>query len=157
MTRWFNWLNLLGVGVLAVLCCQQWSANQRLSDSVAELHRTVQTQTAHIAEQDQQLKNAAADLDDLRQRLDISESARHADESKLTTLQSDRDRFAAQLGQTKKSLAAWTAACAARDAAIQQANTTISTLSARYVDAVTKYNDLVAKENHPAATRPTPP
>jgi chromosome segregation ATPase len=160
MTRLFQWLNFAGVLILAALCCLQWSANQRLTDTNVHLDQTLRAQAATLADQSQQLKDNAAELTDVRERLDISESTRHADESKLATLQSERDRLAAESRQLKTSLIAWMNACTARDTAIKQANSTITTLSARYEDAVGKYNDLVTKYDHlvnPSAGAQTKP
>jgi chromosome segregation ATPase len=148
MSRFFQWLNLVGVVIVAVLCCVQWSLNQRENDAIAKLDQTRRGQAATISGQSQQLKDDAAELTDVRERLDISESARHADEARLTSLQAEWDRLVAASEQLKKSLSAWMSACAARDVAIKQANGTIASLSARYVDAVSKYNDLVNKYNH---------
>jgi chromosome segregation ATPase len=145
MSRFFQWLNLVGVVIVAVLCCVQWSLNQRENDAIAKLDQTRRDQAATISGQSQQLKDDAAELTDVRERLDISESARHANEARLASLQAQRDRLAAESEQLKKSLSGWIAASAARDAVIEHANGTIKSLSTRYVDAVSKYNELVAK------------
>ncbi len=111
----FSIFNFLGV---VVLCGAVLPFNGRQTagwkTDVAQLDQTRIEQSAKIAEQERTLKDDAADLEDLRQRLSMSES-------ELKTAVADRDRFAAEGKQLKAALDKWMAAVKARDAALKQA------------------------------------
>jgi chromosome segregation ATPase len=140
MNRFFLIFNFLGVAVLCVLCAAQWQTNSRLENNVERLDKTRIKQSAKIAEQATTLKDDAADLNDLRQRLSMSES-------ELKDAVAERDRFAAEGRQLKAALDKWMAAVAARDAALRQAGDQIQRLSNERNDAVRKFNDLAEKYN----------
>lgn len=140
MNRFFLIFNFLGVAVLCVLCAVQWHTNSRLESTVEQLDKTRTEQTAKIAEQETALKDDAADLEDLRQRLSMSES-------ELKTAVAGRDRFAAEGKQLKAALDRWIAAVAARDSALRQAGDQIHKLLNERNDAVQKFNDLAGKYN----------
>lgn len=140
MNRFFLIFNFLGVVVLCVLCAVQWQINSRLEHNAEQLTNTRIEQTAKITEQEISLKNDAADLEDVRQRLSMSES-------ELKTAVADRDRFADEDKQLKAALDQWIAAVAARDKALRQAGDQIQKLSNERNDAVRKFNDLVGKYN----------
>jgi len=140
MNRFFLVFNFLGVAALCVLCAAQWQTNSRLESTVEQLDRKRIEQTAKIAEQTTTLKDDAADLNDLRQRLSMSES-------ELKDAVAARDRFAAEGRQLKTVLEKWMAAVAARDIALKQAGDQIQELSNERNDAVRKFNDLAGKYN----------
>jgi septal ring factor EnvC (AmiA/AmiB activator) len=140
MNRFFSLFNFVGVAVLCVLCCAQWNANTWLEANVEQLDQTRIEQSAKIAEQDKTLKDDAADLEDLRERLSMSES-------ELKTTIAERDRFAAEGKLLKAALDKWIAAVKERDAAIKQAGNLIQKLAGERNDAIVKYNDLADKYN----------
>jgi chromosome segregation ATPase len=140
MNRFFLVFNFLGVGVLCVLCGVQWQTNSRLENDVERLDQIRIEQSAKVAGQEIMLKEDAADLSDLRQRLSLSES-------ELKNTAAERDRFAAEGKQLKAALDKWMAAVAARDVAIRQAGDEIQKISAERNDAVQKFNDLAGKYN----------
>jgi chromosome segregation ATPase len=140
MNRFFLIFNFLGVALLSVLSAAQWQTNSRLEKSVEQLDKTQIEQSAKIAEQTVTLKDDAADLGDLRQRLSRSES-------ELNSAVTERDHFAAEDKQLKAALDKWMAAVAARDAALRQAGDQIQKLSNERNDAVRKFNDLAGKYN----------
>jgi chromosome segregation ATPase len=133
MNRFFSIFNCLGIGALAVLCAIQWRANSRLEHDVQWLDQTRIEQSAKIAEQNRVLKDDAADLEDLRLRLSLSES--------------ELAKSVAEGIQLKAALAKWAAAVKQRDAAIKQAAEQIQKLAAERNDAIRKFNDLADKYN----------
>ncbi len=133
MNRFLAIFNGLGVGVLAVLCAVQWQANSRLENIVEQLDKTRIEQSAKIAEQDRTLKDNAADLEDLRQRLSMSES--------------QLEKATAEGTQLKATLAKWMAAVKERDAALKQAGERIQKLAGERNEAIQKFNDLADKYN----------
>ena len=126
MNRFLSIFNCLGVGVLAVLCAVQWQANSRLENNVEQLDKTRIEQSAKIAQQESTLKDDAADLEDLRQRLSMSES-------ELKTA-------VTQAGQLNTALDKW-------KAALKQAGEQIQKLAGERNQAIQKFNDLADKYN----------
>jgi len=140
MNRAFSILNFLGVAVLSVLSAAQWQTNSRLETTAEQLNKTRIEQAATIAEQQKTLKVNATDLDDLRQRLSLSESD-------LKTTLTERDRFAAEAKALKAALDKWLAAVKERDAALKQAGDLVQKLASERNDAIAKFNDLADKYN----------
>ncbi|MGA2443708.1 MAG: hypothetical protein ABSH08_22365 [Tepidisphaeraceae bacterium] len=133
MNRLLSIFNCLGVGVLAVLCAIQWQANSRLENNLEQLDKTRIEQSTKIAQQESTLKDDAADLEDLRQRLSMSES--------------ELEKAVADGTQLKATLAKWMAAVKERDAAIKQAGERIQKLAGERNRAIQKFNDLADKYN----------
>ena len=140
MNRIFPIVNSLGVAILCVMSAAQWQTDSRLQNTVEQLDKTRVEQSSKIAEQERTLKDDAADLEDLRQRLSMSES-------ELKTTLVERDRFAAEAKILKTALDKWVAAVKQRDAALIQAGELIQKLSAERNDAIAKFNDLADKYN----------
>jgi chromosome segregation ATPase len=128
-----NYLNFAGVVALAVLCGFQWQTNSRLNLEAQSLQKTTLEQAAKIDEQTRTIKNDAADLDDLRGRLSLSESALADDEATIKQLKAAMDK--------------WIAAVAQRDLALKQAGGQMQKLAAERNEAILKFNDLAGKYN----------
>jgi chromosome segregation ATPase len=133
VNRFLSIFNCLGVGVLAVLCAVQWQANSRLENNVEQLDKTRIEQSAKIAEQERTLKDDAADLEDLRQRLSMSES--------------QLQKAVAEGTRLKAALDKWMAAVRQRDAALKQAGEQVQKLAGERNEAIQKFNDLADKYN----------
>lgn len=140
MNHVLNFLNLIGVAALAVLCAVQWQANSRLDAQVRQLDQTSMTQKQTIADQQTSLRQNAADLQDLRTRISMSES-----DLKIAVTQ--RDRLNDENKQLKSALDQWAAALKARDAEIKHAAALIQNVAAERNDAIHKFNDLADKYN----------
>jgi uncharacterized coiled-coil DUF342 family protein len=128
-----NYLNFAGVVALAVLCSFQWQTNSRINLEAQSLQKTTLEQAAKIDEQTRTIKNDAADLDDLRGRLSLSESALADDEATIKQLKTAMDK--------------WIAAVAQRDLALKQAGGQIQKLATERNEAILKFNDLAGKYN----------
>jgi chromosome segregation ATPase len=135
-----KYLNFVGVVALAVLCSFQWQTNSRLHLEAQSLEKTKLEQAAKIDEQDHTIKNDATDLDDLRLRLSLSETALAEADQKVA---SDE----AELKQFKAALDKWVAAVAQRDQALKQAGSEIQKVANERNDAILKFNDLAGKYN----------
>jgi len=133
VNRFLSIFNCLGVGVLAVLCAVQWQANSRLENNVEQLDKTRIEQSAKIAQQESTLKDDAADLEDLRQRLSMSES--------------QLQKAVAEGTQLKATLSKWMAAVNQRDTALKQTGERIKKLAGERNEAIQKFNDLADKYN----------
>ena len=128
-----NYLNFAGVATLAILCSFQWQTNSRLNLKTQSLEKTNLEQAAKIDDQARTIKNDATDLDDLRSRLSLSESALADDEATIKQLKTAMDK--------------WIAAVTQRDQALKQAGAQIQKLAIERNDAVLKFNDLAGKYN----------
>jgi HAMP domain-containing protein len=135
MIRFLSTFNFAGVLALAILCAVQWRTNSRLENRVRALDQLAADQQAKIAGQTQTLKEDAADLDDLHERLSLSE--KQLDE----TLAKLRQREA-EVSQLQITLKSWMEAVEARDAALKQAGQEIQQMAAQRNEAIQKYNDL---------------
>jgi chromosome segregation ATPase len=140
MNRVLQWLNFLGILALAGLCAVQWSINRRLNLATGALERTRIAQDQRISEQAKTITDQAADLDEFRTRVHLSEDALADAGKKLRSLQGERDQLAASLQQ-------WKSAVAQRDAVIKQAAAEIQKALDDRNDAVKKFNDLATKYN----------
>ena len=128
-----NYLNFAGIVALAILCSLQWQTNSRLNLETQSLEKTNLEQAAKIDDQARTIKNDATDLDDLRSRLSLSESALADDEATIKQLKTAMDK--------------WIAAVTQRDQALKQAGAQIQKLAIERNDAVLKFNDLAGKYN----------
>ncbi|HUB23890.1 MAG TPA: hypothetical protein VL992_00575 [Tepidisphaeraceae bacterium] len=154
MMRVVQWLNLLGVLALVVLCSQQWQVNRRLNlDNISLESLRIQQQT-EIAEQSARIKADAADLDELRSKVMIDEAAIREAMLKITQLEqsllvseTSRKQLAAERDALKSALAKWQTAVAQRDAALKDADQKLVKLLDDRNAAVLKFNDLATKYN----------
>jgi chromosome segregation ATPase len=144
MNRYFASANFVGIMLLCCLSVLQWRTNSGLEDSVRRLDALRVEQSATIDQQKATITRNDADMDDLRERLSAAESD-------LKSALQERDQFAGEEKQLKKSLGLWVAAVNQRDAALKQYAEAIQKLAAQRNDAISKYNDLANKYNSLAA------
>jgi septal ring factor EnvC (AmiA/AmiB activator) len=140
MNRFMQFFNLLGILILAGLCGFQWHVNGRLNREIIRLTEIEREQSTQLQKRDQTIREDAADLDDFRRRLIISEDA----------LKESQDKFAAaaaEPGRLKIQCDQLNAAVTARDAALKQADEGLVKMIAQRDDAVAKFNDLAVKYN----------
>jgi chromosome segregation ATPase len=147
MNRFLQYFNFIGIVALAVLCAAQWRTNRRLNLEIFDLDKTRLDQLAKIAEEDKAIKGYVADLDELRQRLTLSEAALKESQEKFAVVATERDKLVTERDALKTSLDKFTAALAERDAALKQAGEQIQKLAADRDEAVAKFNDLADKYN----------
>jgi septal ring-binding cell division protein DamX len=148
MNRFMTGFNFLGIFLVAILCIVQWSANSRLSHDVDQLDQTRVEQEGKLADQDQALKQDAADLDEFRHRLSLSETDLKQTIVKLTAATTQRDTLIVENKQIKSAMDQWIAAVNQRDAALKQAGDVIQKLAIQRNDAIQKFNDLADKYNN---------
>ncbi len=147
MNRTLSWFNFIGVLLLAALCATQWNVNRRVNRKAIDLEHQRIAQSAKIDEQDRTIKGNLADLDELRQRLTLNETALTESLARLNTTRAERDQLHLERDALKASLEKWTAAVAERDAAIKEASTRIEALVTERDDLVKKFNELAVKYN----------
>jgi septal ring factor EnvC (AmiA/AmiB activator) len=131
VNRFFSIFNFTGIVAVTLLCAIQWEVNSRLEARERELDQTRIEQSAKIDEQTRELRDDAADLEDLRGRLTTCESD-------LSKAIAQRDQLGLENKQFGAALDKWVAAVKARDAALTEV------LKQRN-DAIAKFNDLAGK------------
>jgi len=121
----------------------QWRGNGRLQNDVIALEKTRMEQATKIDEQAKAIKGYLADLDELRERLRISEAALREAETKLAKMTDERDQLVAERDglradqeQLKATLAKWVEAVKARDELVKQAGEQVHKLAEERNEAV---------------------
>jgi chromosome segregation ATPase len=147
MNRFIQYLNLLGIISLAALCCLQWRVNSRLNLEVLQLETTRQEQSIEIAQGKKLLNENAADLDDFRERLKLSESQLKRSEEKVAIESDQLKKLTNERDQLKAALDKWMAAVASRDEALQAEGEQLGKLQGERNEAVNRFNDLAGKYN----------
>jgi chromosome segregation ATPase len=147
MNKIIGYLNLVGVLALMGLCVVQWGVNSRLDGVDRQLSKSLEEQIDKVADQEKTLKQDATDLEDVRQRLAISEGALRDCQAKAAAAVAQGNAVTAQRDQLKADLDKCTAAVAARDDALKQANEQVQRLAGERDDAVKRFNDLAEKYN----------
>ncbi len=147
MSRTLTWINLSGVLLLTVLCALQWRTNRALNLDVNSLEQTRQTQSARLDEQAATLCGLTSDLGRFRDQLGATTLSQKDTETKLRASEHLASQLARERDQLKDAIAQWTAAVAARDERLNEANARIRDLSAKLNNTVAKYNALVASHN----------
>lgn len=147
MSRLIQFINLIGVCALAVLCASQWQTNRQLNLDVLRLEKARQANESKIAEQEIAIRGYAADLDDFRDRLARSDAALKETNAKLSATAEERDRLLGERDQLKAAIDKWAAAVSERDAALKRAGEKMNSIATERNDAVGKFNDLAAKYN----------
>lgn len=154
MNRRLQFLNLIGVAVLALVCVLQWKRDRVLN---LELNRNEQArleQQVELAEQEKNLRGVTDDLAVFKGQLASAQSAANDARKELRLLQQTNEFLSNIRAQLQESATNWTAAVAARDELIAEANENIRTLNerssnlaARLNAAVLKFNDLTTNYN----------
>jgi chromosome segregation ATPase len=147
MNRVFAVFNFFGILVLCVLCAIQWQVNSRVNSRAISLEEIRQQQATKLQANDKTITAYTSDLEDLRQRLSLSESQLKELDEKLSREIAERNQVAAERDDLKIALGKWMAALAERDKTINQARDQLQKLATERNDAVQKLDDLTDKYN----------
>jgi chromosome segregation ATPase len=147
MNRVFAVFNFVGVLALCVLCGIQWQVNSQVNRRAISLDEIRQQQATKLEENDKTIRAYTSDLEDLRQRLTLSEAQLKQLDEKLSNEVAERNQLAAERDDLKIALGKWMTALAERDKTINQARDELQKLATDRNDAVRKLNDLTDKYN----------
>jgi DNA recombination protein RmuC len=147
MNRSLQYVNLIGVLALAILCAAQWRANRLLHLQAIELEALQQEQTKALADREAKLKGAGADLDTFRQQLARLSDAVKAADAKAAATERDVRQLTVEREQLKTSVTNWAAAVTVRDERLKEAQAQLQKLVQERNETVAKYNQLAAKFN----------
>ena len=117
--------------------------NHGLLDREIENHQ----QATQIAAQQQTLRENSADLNDFRERLNLSEAELKDSQEKLAASAASLKQLADERDLLRKTLDQWIAAVQTRDQALKAAADQLRALADQRNDAVNKFNDLAGKYN----------
>ena len=148
MNRTLTTFNLFGVLVLTGLSILQWHANRSLNLDINALEHTNQSQSALLEEQSHKLSSLNSDLDRFREQLGAATLSQKAAEEKLRASEKLSAQLSGERDQLNASITQWTTAVATRDSRLQEANDRIRELAAQINDNVAKYNALVITHNY---------
>ncbi len=147
MNRILIAFNFLGIVSLAVLCALQWHVNSQVTARADGLADTVDLQRNKLDDDSKTIKMYTADLEDFRQRLDLSEKQLKDLDEKLAKETAERNQIAGDRDNYKSSMEKWKTASDDRDKVINQAKDEIQKLADDRNDAVKKLNDLTVQYN----------
>lgn len=160
MNNRLNYLNLLGVLALAVLCIAQWQRDRRLNLELGHLDQMRLQQATKIDEQASQLKGLNEDLGQLKTSLADEQSLRSQIEQKVTSTENTNQQLLLERDQLKAAITNWANAVAVRDERMKEANARIEQLANDLNASIRKYNELATNRNaavkSPGATRAQP-
>ena len=142
MNSFLSIFNFVGIGAMAILCAIQWQINGRLDNRARQLDQTRIEQSTKIDEQTRTLKDDAADMEDLRERLTAAES-------ELDKAIAQRNQIALENKELAGALDKWMAAVKARDAALSEVLKERNDAIAKFNDLAGKYNKLVKETGDP--------
>jgi chromosome segregation ATPase len=147
MNRTLTWLNLAGVGALALLCVFQWRTNRALNLDVNALEKTNQLQAVKISGQQKNIQGLSADLENFRTQLTRAQSELRDTSAKLSTCERDNAQLTTERDQLKDNIEKWTAAVHLRDQRIAEANDRIREVGHRLKEGADKFNQLATRYN----------
>jgi len=142
MNRLLQYVNLLGVAALAVLCAFQWSANRSVNLEANSLEKTRLDLTAKAEQQAKDLKGQAADLDVFREQLSVATVSLKEAQTKLAKAELAIAQLETEREQLKTSVTNWAAAVATRDERLKEAADQLQKLAVERNEIVAKFNKL---------------
>ncbi len=147
MNRRIQYINLLGVLLLALLCGYQWKANWQLqTESIISAKDRFEL-AENLANAEKAAKGRAADLEQFREQLSRTILTRQEAEEKRREAQHKLDQLSDEIGQVKANHTTWTTAVALRDEQLNLAADQIKKLAVERNDSTEKFNDIVQKYN----------
>ena len=147
MNRTLNYINLLGVLALGVLCVAQWRLDHQLNQEIGRLENVRVDQATKLDDRDKTIKAQAGDLSLLREHLTRVTADLKTTEGRLRKAEFEIEHLTTIREQLKDSLAKWTAAVNERDQRIKDSNEQIKQLAKDCNEAVTRFNELAGKYN----------
>jgi chromosome segregation ATPase len=147
MNRWMQFINFLGVLLLAALCIAQWQVNRRMNLQVIELDRANQAQRVAIGEREKTIQGQAADLDGFREQLTLAHTTLKERETRLALMEREVRQLSLERDQLRVSVTNWAAAISVRDEKLKMANEDLQKLAKDRNEVVGKFNDLAEKYN----------
>ena len=142
-----QYLNLLGVLVLAGLCVAQWQRDRHTNLEVNRLEKTRFEHESRLSEREQMIQGLNADLGQLKDQMAKTQTEVNETRQKLRAAESEIRQLAAERNQLKASITNWVDAVAARDNRLKEANKEIRRLADELNGSIAKFNELATNYN----------
>ncbi len=139
-----GWINLLGVLALAALCAVQWQRDRRLNLEINLLERGRLAQQEKIFEQEKAAAGISTDLARFKEQFKEAHTDANSSRKAVRDLEQKHEQLARERDQLKMSVTNWSAAVAARDESLQQANERLRDTALRLNESVLKFNELAS-------------
>lgn len=127
MNRRLQFLNLIGVVVLALVCVLQWRRDRALNLELNRIEKTRLEQQATLAEREKNPRGLTDDLALFKEQLARMQSEAGDARKKFRELEQENQLLASARDQLQASVTNWANAVAARDKLIAEANENIGT------------------------------
>ena len=142
-----QFINFVGVVVVACVSAGQWRTNRSSNLEVISLEKTRLEHLDKIAEQEKSLKGYAADLDAFRDQLGGAKAALKDTETKLRGADREISQLTGERDQLRTSVTNWASAVTLRDERLKEASDQLQKLGIDRNEAITKFNELAEKYN----------
>jgi chromosome segregation ATPase len=147
MNRFLQYLNLLGVAALALLCGVQWRTNRQVNLEATGLMKAGFEQAAKLEDQDKSLKSCAVDLEGFREQLSRAHNILKVTETKAAVAEREIRQLSSERDQLKTSGTNWAAAVSTRDDQLKAANEQLHKLAEGRNETIANFNELARKYN----------
>ena len=142
-----QYVNLLGVLVLAALCIAQWQRDRRMNLEVNRLEKAGIGHRSMLAEQEQLIQGLNTDLAQFKKQMTKVQTDLNETRQKLRASEKEAHQLTAQRDQLKTSITNWVAAVSARDERLKEANKEIGRLADELNGSIKKFNELATNYN----------
>lgn len=147
MSSRFQYVNLIGVLALTVLCVVQWKRDRDLNLNVNRLEKARIENEQTIAEQQKNLKGLNSDLAMFKEELTGARTELSETRDKLHENETQNSRLILERDELRESLTNWMNAVSVRDERLKEANASIQDLAERLNASVQKFNELATNYN----------
>lgn len=147
MNRRLQLVNLIGVAVLALVCVLQWQRDRALNLELNRCEKARIELQSKLVEQEKNLRGATGDLAMFKEQHTRATRENSDVTRRLQELERENQLLTSARDQLQTSVTNWSAAVAARDKLIAQANDNIRTLNYRTRTLAEQLNASVQKFN----------
>lgn len=147
MNRRLQFVNLIGVLVLALVCVLQWRRDRALNLELNRNEKTRLEQQGKLAEQEKNLRGLTDDLALFKEQLGRAQAEGGEDRKQLAKLERENQLLAAVRDQLQENVTNWSNAVSTRDQLIAGANENIQTLNDRTRALTEQLNASIQKLN----------
>lgn len=142
-----QWVNLVGVLALTIVCVAQWQRDRRMNLELRALEKARHAQDEKIAEQEKSARGLSEDLSHFKQKFQDANTDLSTARESLRTLTKEKTQLANERDQLKTSVTNWAAAVSERDRRLKEMGEQLRDLSGRLTDSIQKFNELATNHN----------
>lgn len=147
MSNRFQYVNLAGVLLLAILCVVQWKRDRALNLDVNRLEKARIENEQTIAEQKKTLDGLNSDLGMFKEQLTGARAELSETRDNLRENEAQNSRLTVERDELRESITNWMNAVQVRDERLKEANASIEDLANRLNSSIQKFNELATNYN----------